>query len=297
MLTKWDELGIDKSGLQRLVEQALAEDRAREDATTAIFIPPAQRGRGIFVSKARGVVCGLPVAAVVFAALDLSLAWRSLVHDGASIQPGDKLAEVEGALAPILSAERVALNFLQHLSGIATLTRRFLEQLSGTSARLRDTRKTVPGLRDLQKYAVRIGGGSNHRLHLADGVLLKDNHLSALRARGLTLADAVRLARDSAGDLPVEIEVTTVAEAAEALDAGAAELLLDNMPPAQMREVVALADGRAVLEASGGITLETAREVAQTGVDFLAVGALTHSARALDISLDVEIAHGEPVEP
>jgi nicotinate-nucleotide pyrophosphorylase (carboxylating) len=183
----------------------------------------------------------------------------------------------------------VALNYLQRLSGVATAAARFVAELEGTGARLRDTRKTTPGLRTLEKYAVRAGGGTNHRLHLADGILIKDNHLAALRARGLGIRDAVRLAREANPGRAVQVEVTGLAEAEEALAAGADSLLLDNMSLEEMRRVVALAKGKAELEASGGITLERARAVAETGVDYISVGAVTHSAPALDLSLELEL--------
>ncbi|HEU4760018.1 MAG TPA: carboxylating nicotinate-nucleotide diphosphorylase [Dehalococcoidia bacterium] len=287
---------LDPAALRDLVEAALREDRADADVTTAALVPPDQRGRGVILAKAEGVLAGLPVAQAVFAAVDPSLAWRPLKRDGDAVSPGDTVAALEGALSSILRGERVALNFLTHLSGVATATAAVVRALQGTGCRLRDTRKTIPGLRALEKYAVRMGGGTNHRLHLADGVLIKDNHLAALRARGLGIAHAVRLAREALArlgtpNLRVEIEVTTVEEARQALDAAADELLLDNMPLDAMREVVAQAatrDPRPLLEASGGITLDNARRVAQTGVDFISMGAITHSAKALDLSLEVE---------
>jgi len=291
-------LTLDDAALRRLAENALAEDRAREDVTTAALVPDDQRGSGIIIAKADGVLAGLPVARAVFLAADASLAWQPHAEDGDQLSPGDRVATVEGSLASILSAERTALNFLTHLSGVATATAALVRALEGTNCRLRDTRKTIPGLRALEKYAVRIGGGSNHRPNLAEGVLIKDNHLAALRdravpagRRGLAIADAVRLAREATPEMPIEIEVTTVEEARQALAARADELLLDNKPPDAMREVVALAsarDPRPLLEASGGITLDNARQVAETGVDFISVGAITHSAQALDMSLEVE---------
>ena len=277
--------------LRRLAENALAEDRADEDITTAALVPDDQRGRGVIIARAEGVLAGLPIACAVFRAADASLTWRPHGEDGRRLAPGDRVATVEGSLASILRAERAALNFLAHLSGAAAAAAAVVRALDGTPCRLRDTRKTIPGLRALEKYAVRVGGGANHRLNLAEGVLIKDNHLAALRARGLGIADAVRLAREAIANLRIEIEVTTVDEARLALDGGADELLLDNMPLDAMREVVALAAGRdprPMLEASGGITLDNARAVARTGVDYISVGAITHSAQALDMSLEVE---------
>jgi len=286
-----------RADLRRLAENALAEDRAYQDVTTSALVPQDQSGRGVIIAKAEGVLAGLPVARAVFLTVDGSLAWQPRSEDSDPVSPGDRIATIEGSLAPILRAERAALNYLTHLSGVATATAALVRALEGTACRLRDTRKTIPGLRALEKYAVRVGGGTNHRPNLAEGVLIKDNHLAALRARavpagrqGLGIADAVRLAREAAPEMPIEIEVTTVEEARQALEAGADELLLDNMPPDAMREVVALAaahDPRPLLEASGGITLENARRIAETGVDFISVGAITHSAKALDMSLDV----------
>ncbi len=284
------DLTAQEAHLRRLAENSLAEDRAREDVTTAALVPGEQTGRGVIIARAEGVLAGLPMARAVFLAADPSLAWRPQGEDGLRISPGDRVATIEGALASILRAERVALNYLTHLSGVATATAAVVRALEGSGCRLRDTRKTTPGLRTLEKYAVRVGGGANHRPNLAEGVLIKDNHLTALAARGLGIADAVRLAREANPGMRIEIEVTTVDEARRALDAAADELLLDNMPPQQMREIVALAaahDPRPLLEASGGITLENARAVAETGVDFISIGAITHSAKALDMSLDV----------
>jgi nicotinate-nucleotide pyrophosphorylase (carboxylating) len=287
------DLALYEARLRRLALSALLEDRAHKDVTTAALVPDDQRGSGVIIAKADGILAGLPMARAVFLAADQLLAWQAQREDGDRLSPGDRVATVEGSLASILRAERVALNFLTHLSGVATAAAALVRALEGTSCRLRDTRKTIPGLRALEKYAVRVGGGTNHRLNLAEGVLIKDNHLAALRARHLGIADAVRLARQAAPEMRVEIEVTTVDEARQALDAGADELLLDNMSPGAMREVVALAaarDPRPALEASGGITLDNARQVAETGVDFISAGAVTHSAKALDLSLDVEAA-------
>lgn len=289
-------LTLDETELSRLAESALAEDRADQDITTAALLAEDQRGRGVIIARAEGLLAGLPMARAVFLTVDGALVWQPHGEDGDRISPGDRVATVEGALASVLRAERVALNYLTHLSGVATATAALVRALEGTACRLRDTRKTVPGLRALEKYAVRVGGGASHRPNLAEGVLIKDNHLAALRARGLGIADAVRLAREGLDRLDnpamrIEIEVVTVEEARRALDAAAEELLLDNMPADAMREVVALAaarDPRPALEASGGITLDNARRIAETGVDFISVGAITHSAKALDMSLEVE---------
>ena len=289
---------FDTARVRAIVEAALEEDGARADVTTRALVPPGQRGHGEIVAKAGGVIAGLPVAAEAFAALDPEVRFAPLVADGARVAPGDVVARIEGPLASILSAERVALNFLQQLSGVATATRKLVDAVAGlgvrpdgrASARILDTRKTTPGLRELERYAVRLGGGHNHRFNLAASVLIKDNHLAAIRERGLAIAEAVELARREApAGTPVEIEVTTLAEAREALDAGAEILLLDNMPVEEMRRAVELARGRARTEASGGVTLETVRAIAETGVDSISAGWITHSAPALDMSLELEV--------
>jgi nicotinate-nucleotide pyrophosphorylase (carboxylating) len=279
----------DPALVRRIVEAALEEDGARRDVTTQALVPPDQHGHGIVLAKAAGVIAGLPVAAAAFAALDASIAFEPRVPDGSSIAAGDAIAAVEGPLSPILSAERVALNFLQRLSGIATATRRAVDAVAGLNVRIVDTRKTTPGLRPLERYAVRAGGGQNHRYNLSDGVLIKDNHLAAAHARGLTIAELIQQARAAVPHtMRIEIEVTAVDEALEAL-AGAAEVvLLDNMAPDDMRRVVEVARGRALTEASGGATPENVGEIAETGVDIISLGWLTHSAPALDMSLEIE---------
>ncbi|MDE2860217.1 MAG: carboxylating nicotinate-nucleotide diphosphorylase [Chloroflexota bacterium] len=276
------------SSIRDIVERALVEDLGHGDVTTDALIPTDARGQAVVVVKADGVVAGLEVALEVFRQVDASTRGAIHVPDGTAVSPGDVVADVEGSVAGILKAERVALNFLQRLSGIATATAAYVRAVQDTKARIIDTRKTVPGLRQLEKYAVRAGGGHNHRYNLADGILIKDNHIAALRARELGLEEIVDLARQrSPHTLRIEIEVETVEEAVEALDAGADAVLLDNMSPEEMRRVVEISGGRALLEASGGVTLDTVRAVAETGVDLISVGALTHSVRALDISLDL----------
>lgn len=281
---------LDVSVVRRLAEMALEEDRAWNDVTTNVLVAPDQLGRGFFLVKAEGVIAGLPVVETVFRALDKSIVWQPLAPDGARVAQGEVIARIEGHLSPILRGERVALNLLQHLSGVATATARLVKQVEGLPIRILDTRKTLPGLRALQKYAVRVGGGTNHRMDLSDGVLIKDNHLAALRSRGLGIGDAVRLARENAPGMRIEIEVTNLTEVEEALAAGADELLLDNMTPDRMREAVALIDGRAQTEASGGITEANVKAIAAAGVDFASSGALTHSVKGLDISLELETA-------
>lgn len=275
--------------IRRIAEMALREDGAWEDITTGPLVPPDQSGRAVITAKADGVISGLPVAAITFSVVDEKLAFRSIVSDGERVRSGQAVAYIDGSIAAILRAERVALNFLQHLSGVATATAQLVQTVGDLPTRLRDTRKTMPGLRALERYAVRCGGGTNHRFNLADGVLIKDNHLAALRMRGLGIADAVRLARQGAPPgTKIEVEVTTLTEAEEAVAAGADELLLDNMSLAEMRQVVVLCRGqnpRIPTEASGGITLDNALQIAETGVDFFSSGAVTHSVKALDLSL------------
>ena len=276
------------SSVKAIVERALEEDLGQGDITTDSLIPPDIRGLGLIVAKTTGVIAGIEVALEVFRQTDPSVHARVLMADGSSVAPGDVVAEVEGSIAGILKGERVALNFVQRLSGIATATSAHVKAVQGTKASIIDTRKTVPGLRQLEKYAVRVGGGHNHRYNLADGILIKDNHIAVLRAQELGLAEIVSRARENSPHmLRVEVEVESIEEAREALEARADVIMLDNMSPEEMRQVVAMSGGRCLLEASGGINLETVRAVAETGVDLISVGALTHSVTAMDISLDM----------
>jgi nicotinate-nucleotide pyrophosphorylase (carboxylating) len=278
-----------KQKAEDLVDHALAEDWAWGDVTTQALIPADAAGKAKFIAKSAGVVAGLEVVHLVFSRVDPTLKFRALLNDGDRLQRGSEIAAIEGKVSGILRGERVALNFLQRLSGIATETSRYVEAVRGTKARIVDTRKTTPGLRFLEKYAVRAGGGQNHRVHLGDGILIKDNHLAALRARGLDIKAAIDLARKNAPHtLKIEVEVTTVEEANEAVEAGADIVMLDNMSVEEMRRAVKSMGGRVLVEASGGVTLENVRTVAETGVDLISVGALTHSVKALDISLELE---------
>ena len=277
--------------VEQIVSNALAEDLGSGDVTTEALVPSELEGKASILVKRDGVLAGIDVAKEVFRQVDPSLHFKALVKDGAKVRKGDVVATVEGKVAIMLRAERTALNFLQHLSGIATETARYVDAVSGTKAIITDTRKTIPGLRLLEKYAVRAGGGRNHRLNLGDGVLIKDNHLAALRSSGVGLGEAVKKARKRAPRaMKVEVEVESVKQAQEALSAGADIIMLDNMNVKDMRRVVELVQGRALLEASGGITLDNVRSVAEAGVDLISVGALTHSAKALDISMEVEPA-------
>ncbi len=275
--------------IDRAVRAALEEDGAADDVTTRAVVQPQQWGRGVFVAKDAGVVAGLPVAAAAMCALDDTVSFDTMVEDGERVSAGEELAEVEGPMTSLLAAERVALNFLQRLSGIATATREYVDIVTGTRARILDTRKTTPGLRALERYAVRAGGGFNHRFNLSSGVLIKDNHIAAAKARGLTdVGDVVTLARATVPHtMRVEVEVTNVEQLNEALQGGADIVLLDNMGVEEIRQCVAIVAGRAQIEVSGGVSLGNVRQIAETGVDFISVGRLTHSALALDISLDV----------
>lgn len=275
--------------IEEAVDRALAEDLGLGDATTEAIVPPGLRARGSIVARKKGVLAGIEVMAAAFLRVDPGLQVDLLLADGAKLEPGSVAARVEGEAASILKAERTALNFLQRLSGIATLTSCYVEAVAGLPVRIVDTRKTTPGLRLLEKYAVVAGGGHNHRINLADGILIKDNHLAALAGEGLTLTEAVARAMQNAPHtLNVEVEVDSTEQAEEALAAGAHILLLDNMSVEDMRRVMDIARGRALIEASGGVTLERVRAIAETGVDLISVGALTHSAPALDIALDFE---------
>ena len=275
--------------VHRLIDSALSEDQAFNDPTTQALVPPEISGVGMLRAKAHGVLAGVDVAAAVFQRVDAGLEMRTLLEDGSTLAPGDDIAGVEGPAGSILRAERIALNFLQRMSGIASETNRYVKAVQGCKSRIVDTRKTVPGLRYLDKYAVRMGGGYNHRLNLADGILIKDNHIQALRSQEMSLKEIIRLALSRASHtIKVEVEVETLEETKEAVEAGAHIIMLDNMSVDLMRQAMELIDGRAVVEASGGITMETVRAVAETGVDLISIGGLTHSATALDISLDLE---------
>ncbi|MCK5653895.1 MAG: carboxylating nicotinate-nucleotide diphosphorylase [Dehalococcoidia bacterium] len=271
--------------VEQVIENALAEDLASSDVTTQALIPPDLEGRASIVVKEDGVLAGMEVAQAVFRQVDPALRIGVLIQDGARVRKGNEVAIIEGKVAGILRAERTALNFLCHLSGVATETARYVAVVEGCKTRITDTRKTTPGMRMLEKYAVRMGGGQSHRLHLGDWVLIKDNHLAALPAVGLK--EAIECTR-RASALKVEVEVGSVAEAEEALDASADIIMLDNMAVEEIKQVVELARGRALIEASGGITLENVLQVAEAGVDLISVGAITHSAKALDLSLELE---------
>ena len=273
--------------IRQQVQAALAEDIGPGDATTLATVPELATACAVMVARETLMLAGLPLTEAAFREVASGLTLTRLREDGQTAAAGEGFLRVEGSARAILSAERVALNFVQRLSGVATLTARFVEAIRGTSARILDTRKTTPGWRRLEKYAVTCGGGQNHRLGLYDMILIKDNHLAALRgALPNAIAAAVCQARRAYPQLKVEVEADTLEQAEEAATAGADIILLDNMTPEQLRTAVQRIGGRAKTEASGGVNLTTVRAIAESGVDFISVGALTHSARAVDIALD-----------
>ncbi len=266
--------------IKKIITQALAEDIGKGDVTVAATIPADMQGNFTFVAREKMVVCGLDIAQEVFAQLSENIKFNPLLKEGHDVEAGAKLATVQGTVAAILTGERVALNLMQRMSGVATVTQQYVQAVKGTKAIIRDTRKTMPNLRILDKYAVRIGGGQNHRMRLDDAILIKDNHIVA---RG-SVKIAVEKAK--AQKLPITVECDTLEQVAQALAAGADAILLDNMSPEMLTEAVRQVNGKVKLEASGGVTLNTVRAIAETGVDFIAIGALTHSVRAVDIGLD-----------
>lgn len=275
--------------IDKIIELALAEDLGQGDVTSEILIPPDLVGKAYILVKEEGVIAGLEVAEKVFRHVDPTLKVEILIKDGAKVKAGDITANVSGAVISILEAERTAINFVQKLSGVATATSKYVARVQGLKSNIVDTRKTTPGMRLLEKYAVRMGGGKNHRLHLGDGILIKDNHLVALRAMGLSLKEIVAKAKKNAPKgIRVEVEATSLQEALDAAGAGADMILLDNMPPEEMKRVVSMLPRHVKTEASGGITLENVRAAALSGVDVISVGALTHSTKALNVSLELE---------
>lgn len=277
-------LTLDRAYVSRVVAAALAEDIGPGDVTTLSTIPATARSTAVLRSRVEGVVAGLPVAIEAMRQLDGAVEIEEHKQDGDAISPGDVLLTIRGRAQAVLTAERVALNFTQRLSGVATLAARYVQAVKGTGATIVDTRKTTPGLRQLEKYAVRAGGAQNHRFGLFDGILIKDNHIAACPGG---VAGAIQAARRGAPhSLRVEVECDTLDQVREAVEAGADAILLDNMGPDTLREAVRLVDGRAITEASGGIRLETVRAAAEAGVRLISVGALTHSAPSLDLGLD-----------
>lgn len=281
------DMRLPQALIATAVANALAEDLGLAgDITTDAVIPPEAEASGVFAARRSGVIAGLDVAAAAFRHLDPAVRFNALIAEGEQVEAGTAIARVSGSARALLTAERVALNFLGRMSGIATLTRRYVDAIAGTRAAIIDTRKTTPGLRALEKYAVRAGGGMNHRIGLFDAVLIKDNHIAVAGGIG----PAIAAARARAGHMvKIEVEVDSLDQLAEALGHSVDAVLLDNMTPDQLAEAVRLVAGRVITEASGGIDLSTVRAIAESGVDLISVGALTHSAPVLDIGLDVEI--------
>ena len=280
---------LHPSEIRAAIKAALAEDIGKGDVTTRATVPKTLTFKTVMRAREPLVVCGLDFAKAAFLQLSSSVKIEFLVHDGTHVGRGDNLLRISGSARAILSAERVALNFVQRLSGVATLTAQFVAAVKGTRAQILDTRKTTPGWRRFEKYAVACGGGKNYRLGLFDQVLIKDNHLAALRnEKPNAIAAAIQLARKNYPKLKIEVEADTLEQVAQAADAGADIILLDNMTPEQLRSAVKITKGRAKTEASGGVNLGNVRTIAGSGADFISVGALTHSARAVDIGLDFE---------
>ena len=276
-------------GTRDLIRMALAEDEVAYDPTSSL-LPDDLTSEALMMPKANGVLAGVDVALEVFRETDPTLETSRLVEDGSPVERGMYVAAIRGRMSSILRAERTALNFVQRMSGIATAVNGFVRALDGLPTQMIDTRKTVPGWRLLDKYAVRMGGGHNHRMSTADGILIKDNHIAAMATRGESMTALIQRAkRDAAHTIRIEVECDTLEQVREAVEAGADIILFDNMTPEQMREGVAICKGRALTEASGGITIDTVRDVAETGVDLLSSGAVTHSVTALDISLEVRV--------
>jgi nicotinate-nucleotide pyrophosphorylase (carboxylating) len=280
---------IPQKIVDHLIDLAFKEDIGTGDITTQILIPEAMSAKAIFLAKSDGVLAGIEVARRVFLKLDPGIELNIMIKDGSPIKKGAVIAEIKGKARAILTGERTALNFLQRLSGIATLTNQFVARVSDLPVQIIDTRKTTPGYRLLEKYAVRMGGGHNHRLNLADGILIKDNHLALLKKKGKTLSEVVLQAKKKAlRGLKVEVETTNLNQVQEAVRAGVDIIMFDNMSPALMKRVAKLLPSGILTEASGGVTLDTVQAIAKTGVNFISVGALTHSAKALDISLELQ---------
>lgn len=281
---------LDQEQISRFIHQALQEDKFKDDITTSLVIPAGLTMDGVIEALQEGVPAGLDICRQVFTTVDQKIDARLFCKDGDLVKTGDIVARIRGSAQSILRAERTALNILGWMSGIATLTWQFVEQVKGSGAVICDTRKTTPTLRLFEKYAVRAGGGHNHRMNLADGVLIKDNHLNVLRAAGKTLGEVAALARSSVPEgIKLEVEVTSYEEALEASGFGVDVILLDNMSASEMKRVVEALAGRVKLEASGGISLENVAEVGATGVDFISIGALTHSAKNMDFSLETAV--------
>ena len=275
--------------IESLIDLAIEEDYISGDATTDAIIDPQAQGIGTIVSDENGTLAGIEIALKVFSKIDSTLQFQQILSDGSKLNIGSEIASITGNLASILIAERTSLNFLRKLSGVATQTSKFVELVSHTKAKIVDTRKTTPGYRNLEKYAVRMGGGHNHRQNLSDGVLIKDNHLKILADQGLTISDVINKAQqNSSHTIKTEIEVENLDDLISAVESGADIILLDNMSVEMMRRAVDLCEGKVITEASGGINLTSVKAIAETGVNLISVGAITHSAPNLDLSLDIK---------
>jgi|TARA_B100001750_G_scaffold62751_1_gene49904 nicotinate-nucleotide pyrophosphorylase (carboxylating) len=275
--------------IDKLIDLAIMEDYSSGDATTQSLIPPDLPGEATLVSDEAGILAGLDISLKVFTKIDGNISITNTIADGSRLDEGSQIATISGPLGSILTAERTSLNFLRKLSGVATETGKYVKEIAHTNARIVDTRKTTPGFRTLEKYAVRMGGGLNHRQNLSDGILIKDNHRQTLSKHGLDLKNVILKAISNASHtIKVEIEVETIADVKIALDAGAGIIMLDNMSLSDMASAVALCKDKAITEASGGINLSSVKDVAETGVDLISVGAITHSAPNLDLSMDIK---------
>lgn len=279
----WKMVELDLGRVKPTVELALKEDIGKVDITSNLTVDEDALAIGVIISKQEGILAGNPVAELVFITLDETISYEPKLEDGSKLSYGTIVAQIKGKARSCLTAERVALNFLQRLSGIATLTRRFVEKIEGTGAKILDTRKTTPGLRYLEKYAVKVGGGENHRFSLDELILIKDNHIQA--AGGIL--NAVRKVRESGTELTIEVETKNLTEVREAFEAGVDRIMLDNMSAEIMAEAVKMVGGKVELEASGGVNLENVKTIADTGVNYISIGAITHSVSAIDMSLEL----------
>ncbi|MFC1947130.1 carboxylating nicotinate-nucleotide diphosphorylase [Chloroflexota bacterium] len=288
-MTPESNINLSDKQVDDIIDLALSEDLCESDATSEALIPSDLQGKASIIIVENGILAGGVIMVRVFSKVDPSLKFIQRIEDGTPVKHGDIVGTVSGSMLSILKAERVALNLLQRLSGVATETARYVAEIRGCKGKIYDTRKTTPGMRLLEKYAVKMGGGENHRMHLGDAVLIKDNHIAALRAEGLSLADIIaRVKQNSREGITVEIEVTTAEEAAEAAEAGVDIIMLDNMSPEEMKKVVDSMPAGIRTEASGNITLKNVREAALSGVDIISIGALTHSYKSLDIRIEYE---------
>ena len=279
---------VFESRITRIIEEALIEDIGMGDLTTDAIVPDDLRGRGEFLAKESGIIAGLDVARSVYSFIDPDLQFQRKVEEGTWVEPGKIIATVEGPVAGILKGERTALNFIQRMSGIASLTRKFVDAVRGTSAAITDTRKTAPGLRIIDKRAVVIGGGTNHRFGLDDMVLIKDNHIAAAGSLTRAVDQCRNYLRERSLDIKIEVETRTLAEVREAIGlTGIDRIMLDNFSPEEMKKAVAMIDHKVEVEASGNVSLDNVRAIAETGVDYISIGALTHSVKALDVALNI----------